>query len=104
MKKKYDILQPFKGSPDGHTVIQYTKGQTDIELNDELGEVALAEKWAKLSKADEKAAKAKAKAEAEAQAEAEAAAQREAAVEANANATIFAQIEAKQAELDALLA
>jgi len=65
MNKKYDILQDFKGSPDGHTVIQYTKGQTEVELNDALAEVALGEKWAKLSKADDKAAKAKAKAEAE---------------------------------------
>ena len=62
--KKYEILQDFKGSPDGHTVIQYIKGQDDVELNDELAKVALEEKWVRHSKSADKAAKARAKAEA----------------------------------------
>lgn len=76
--KKYEILQDFKGSPDGHTVIQYTKGQDDVELNDELAKVALEEKWVRHSKSADKAAKARAKAEADKKAadEAEAAALR----------------------------
>ncbi|HQS59735.1 MAG: hypothetical protein B7Y56_03050 [Gallionellales bacterium 35-53-114] len=62
--KKYEVLQNFNGSPDGYTVIAFAKGD-EVELNDSLAEVALAEKWVKPSKAGEKEAKAKAKAEAE---------------------------------------
>lgn len=117
--KKYEVMQDFKGSPDGHTVIQFTKGgEIDhADLGDDLAGVALSEKWVKPSKAAEKESKAKAKAEEQA------AAQREAGIAAlqadldqlNAELTaaadiggetetIIAQIEAKQAELDALLA
>src|SRR5574340_380925 len=67
--KKYEVMQDFKGSPDGHTVIQFTKGSEidHAELGDDLASVALSQKWVKPSKAAEKEAKAKAKAEAEAQ-------------------------------------
>lgn len=124
---KYDILKSFKGSPDGCHTLQYNEGDKEVELTDSLAEVALKEKWVKPSKAGEKEAKAKAKAEAERlaaeeAAAAEAAALGEAAIAAlqneiaqlkadyeaaegeEAKATIVAQAEAKQAELDALLA
>lgn len=130
MNKKYEILQDFKGSPDGITVIQYSKGTDDVELSDALAEVALAEKWVKLSKAAEKEAKAKAKAKAEAEAKAKAEAESKESVrlkeeaitplqteldQLNADLTatadaggdtapLVAQIDTKQAELDALLA
>lgn len=126
-KKTYEVLKDFKGSPDGFNVIEFKKGQDDVELNDELAKVALEEKWVKPSKAGEKEAKAKARAEAERlaaeeAAAAEAAALGEAAIAAlqneiaqlkadyeaaegeEAKAAIVAQAEAKQAELDALLA
>ncbi|MDH4285670.1 MAG: hypothetical protein OEV35_10170 [Gallionellaceae bacterium] len=120
MGRKFDVLQDFKGSPDGYTVIQYTKGQKEIELEEELAKVALAEKWVKSSKAakaddEEKTrqeAEEKAKQEAEARQANIAALQSEldqlhaelAAVKAAAGDTapIVAQIEAKQAELAAL--
>lgn len=111
MSKKYEILQTFKGSPDGITVIEYSKGTDDVELSDALAEVALAEKWAKLSKTAEKEAKAKAKADAEAQAKAEAervAAEEQAkaeteriAAEEQAKAERVAAIEAEIAKLEA---
>lgn len=74
MNKKYDVLQDFKGSPDGHTVIQFTKGSEidHADMGDDLAGVAVSEKWVKLSNAAEKEAKEKAKAEAEAKAKAEA--------------------------------
>lgn len=46
---KYEVTQPFKGSPDGHSVIAFNKGD-EIEhdkLGDDLAEVALGEKWIK---------------------------------------------------------
>jgi hypothetical protein len=70
MMPKFNVLKNFKGSPDGHTVIEYKKGET-AELEGDLAKVALEEKWVKPSKAAEKDAKAKAEAEAEAKAEAE---------------------------------
>lgn len=108
-----DIIKDFKGSPDGHTVIQYEKGQVNVELAESLAEVAIAEKWAKPSKSSKKDADAKAKAEAEAKrAEAIAAIEQEiAALEQQLAAAadagldckeIEAQIEAKQAEHAAL--
>jgi hypothetical protein len=51
---KYDILESFKGSPDGRFTIQYTKGEKEVELTDSLAEVALAEKLVKPSKITEK--------------------------------------------------
>lgn len=42
---KYKIKESFKGSPDGMEVIEYTKGETDIELTGELEKVAVEEKW-----------------------------------------------------------
>lgn len=106
---KYEVLKDFRGSPDGCRVIDYKKGQV-VDIVDSLAEVALAEKWVKPSKA----AKAQTKAEAEASAKASAIAalqaelaqlkaDYEAAPEAD-RAAIVAQAEAKQAELDALLA
>ena len=75
---KYDIIKDFKGSPDGHTVIEYTKGQEGVELEGELAKVALEEKWVKVSKAAAKEAKAKEEAEIKAREEAEAKAKEEA--------------------------
>lgn len=43
---KYRILQSFAGSPDGRFAVQYTAGQTDVELTDSLAVVALSEGWA----------------------------------------------------------
>lgn len=74
MMPKFNVLKDFKGSPDGHTVIEYKKGET-AELEGDLAKVALEEKWVKPSKAAEKDAKAKA---AEVEAEQEAAAKAEA--------------------------
>lgn len=119
---KYEVIQDFKGSPDGHTVIQFTKGSEidRAELGDDLAGVALAEKWVKPSKSAEKEAKAKAKEKAQAEEAERIKAQSIAALQAeidqlnaglNAAADagddtdpVVAQIEAKQAELDALLA
>jgi hypothetical protein len=42
---KYKIKESFKGSPDGMRVIEFTKGEANIELTGELEEVAVAEKW-----------------------------------------------------------
>lgn len=67
----FEVLKDFKGSPDGHTVIAYTKGE-EVELVESLAKVALAEKWVRHSKSAEKVAKEKAKAEADAKAAAEA--------------------------------
>jgi len=61
---KFEILKDFKGSPDGYTIITYSKGD-EVELDAGLAEVALAEKWARVSKTAEKAAKEKARADAE---------------------------------------
>lgn len=121
MGRKFDVLQDFKGSPDGYTVIQYTKGQKEIELEEELAKVALAEKWVKSSKAAKADDEEKTRQEAEEKAKQEAEAARQAniaalqseldqlhaelaAVKAAAGDTapIVAQIEAKQAELAAL--
>lgn len=44
------ILKSFKGSPDGFTVNEYTKGQ-EIELPASLVEVAETENWARPKKA-----------------------------------------------------
>jgi|GEM_PF-1479111 len=41
----HKILVSFKGSPDGFTVIEYTEGE-EVELSDELAEVAEDEGWA----------------------------------------------------------
>lgn len=46
---KFEVLQGFKGSPDGMRVEQFTKGET-VDLCDSLAEVALAEKWVKPAK------------------------------------------------------
>jgi hypothetical protein len=57
---KYEVVTPFKGSPDGVRVISYDKG--DIVPNDEkpfpdsLAEVAVAEKWVKPAKVKKAAA------------------------------------------------
>lgn len=128
----YKVTKEFKGSPDGHTVITYKVGDEvdEDEMGADLLKVALDEKWIakpKSSKADAKAqaeAEAQAKEDADAQAQAEEAARIKAeaiaalqadldrlnaeltaAADANADTdSIVAQIEAKQAELDALLA
>lgn len=68
-KFKFDVLKDFKGSPDGHTVIEYKKGET-VELEGDLAKVAQEEKWVKPNKASEKAAKAEAEAQAKAEQEA----------------------------------
>lgn len=118
----YEVIKEFKGSPDGHTVITYKVGDEVSEetMGADLLKVALEEKW--VAKPKNNKAKAKAEAEAKAQAEAAAAAKAEAIAtlqadleqltdELNASADvggdtapIQAQIDAKQAELDALLA
>ena len=43
---EYEILENFKGSPDGRFVIEYQAGEV-AELTASLAEVALAEGWAK---------------------------------------------------------
>lgn len=118
-KKTYEVLKDFKGSPDGHTVIHYLKGQDEVELDDDLAKVALEEKWVKVSKTAEKRAKEEADAKAKADAAENAKADAIAALEADlaklkadfdaataddAKAKIVAEADAKQAELDKLLA
>lgn len=46
---KYIVQKDFKGSPDGHTVIQFVKGEevAHAKLGDDLAKVALDEKWIK---------------------------------------------------------
>lgn len=46
---KYNVQRDFKGSPDGHTVIQFAKGEevAHAKLGDDLAKVALEEKWIK---------------------------------------------------------
>lgn len=119
-QKQYEVIKDFKGSPDGHTILAFTKGE-EVEhdkLGDDLVKVALDEKWIKTSKAAEKRAKeeaeAKLKAEAAAKAKADAIAALEstiaqlktdfdAATDEAVKAKILAEAEAKQVELDALL-
>lgn len=124
----YKVVKEFRGSPDGHTVITFKVGDDvdEGEMGADLLKVALDEKWVAKSKPSK--AEAKAQAEAEAQAKAEAQAEESARLKAEAIATlradldqlndelnasadaggdtapIQAQIDAKQAELDALLA
>lgn len=43
---KYKILKDFKGSPNGSTVVEYTKGET-VELTDSLAAAVVPEGWAK---------------------------------------------------------
>lgn len=43
---EYEVLQSFKGSPDGYTVIEYEKGK-NVDLPDELAAVAIRNKWVK---------------------------------------------------------
>lgn len=117
--KKYEVIQDFKGSPDGHTVIQFAK-DSEIDhavMGDSLAAVALEEKWVKEIKPSKKGAKddASTKAAAEAAAQREASivalqseidqlvAQRNAATTEDDKAKLDAEIEAKQGELDALL-
>lgn len=54
-----EILQDFKGSPDGFNVIEYTKGDK-LDMVKDLADVAVKEKWARpqkaLSAAEKKAA------------------------------------------------
>lgn len=47
--QKYIVQKDFKGSPDGHTVIQFVKGEevAYAKLGDDLAKVALDEKWIK---------------------------------------------------------
>lgn len=42
----HEILEDFKGSQDGRFTTQFYKGD-QVELSDELAEVAVKEKWAK---------------------------------------------------------
>ncbi|MCG7984729.1 MAG: hypothetical protein JAY90_18505 [Candidatus Thiodiazotropha lotti] len=46
-KNKYEVIQSFKGSPDGRFTISYTKGDKDIDLSESLAAVAIAEGWVK---------------------------------------------------------
>lgn len=100
---EYEIIKPFKGSPDGYTIIDFKQGDTvdHAEMGDSLVKAALAEKWIKPSKAADKEAKAKAKAEAEARANAEAEADKKAAQH---RADAIAVIEGEIADLEAQLA
>lgn len=92
---KYDVLKDFKGSPDGRFAVDYKAGET-VELTDSLAEVALKEKWVRLSKSAKEEAKAKAKAEADEEERVRLAAERAAAEQAinDAIADLEAQIEA----------
>lgn len=111
MMPKFNVLKDFKGSPDGHTVIEYKKGET-AEMEGDLAKVALEEKWVKPSKSAEKDAKAKTEAAAQREADiaalqtelAQLKADYDAATSEDDKAEVLAQAETKQAELDALLA
>jgi hypothetical protein len=48
----YKVTEDFKGSPNGHTVIQFKKGEEFTHEGDLL-KVALEEKWVKPLKAEE---------------------------------------------------
>lgn len=41
---KYEVLKDFRGAPEGHTVIEYRKGEI-VEITGSLAEIALKKKW-----------------------------------------------------------
>ena len=44
---KYEVMQDFRGSPDGRFVVSYTRGE-QVDLTDTLAEVALREEWVRI--------------------------------------------------------
>lgn len=40
----YKVIKDFRGSPDGHSVVDYRKDDV-VEMADSLAEVAIAQKW-----------------------------------------------------------
>jgi hypothetical protein len=43
---EYEVLQSFKGSPDGYTINEYEKGKI-VDLPDDLATIAIRNKWVK---------------------------------------------------------